>query len=279
MDLRVDRRVKQQNVDPIILTTDVLNAFEKGELSVVYQSKINVETRKVVGVEVLLRWSHPIYGYVPPEKWLKVAETAHLMRPLTQWVLSQAIAYLKATPKSSTTVAVNISPTIFDETLVDTVLTQLAQAGVPSMRLELELTEEAVPNDMSLLGKVVQQLRNHGIKVAIDDFGVGYSTMQYLVELPVDCVKIDKSIVQKAPTNKSAWLILRSLIELSHEIGLSVICEGVETAEQLEMVRSFGCDIVQGYFFGLPLSAEVAVARSNQEFNTGESKIGFLMER
>ena len=255
----------KNNANPIILTTDILSAFEKGELSVVYQSKIDVKSRKTIGVEVLLRWFHPIYGYIAPEQWLKVAESSNLMRTLTKWVLTQAVAYLKATSNSVSTVAVNISPTIFDEELIDDVLFQLAQADVPSTRLELEITEESVANDMRLLGEVVQKFRDHGIKVAIDDFGTGYSTMQYLVELPLDYVKIDKSIVQKALTNKSAWLILRSLIDLSHEIGLSVICEGVETPEQLEMVRLFGCDIVQGYLFGLPLSADGAVACSNRE--------------
>lgn len=238
------------------LAEDLRVALMTQQLHVVFQPKICAKTHHIVGAEVLLRWQHPIEGLISADRWVSIAESHNLMRPLTIWLIDQVISYLKSAGDSALPLAINVSPTILNGRFALHIIKALSTANVAPHLLEVEITESAPVRNMTNLANAVRLLQSKGLKVFLDDFGTGYSTMQYLVDVPVDGVKMDKSFVQQAPIVPAARLILRSLIELASEIGVTVICEGVETFDQLSLVKKLGAQVIQGFLTGKPMSAE-----------------------
>ncbi|MCE3230338.1 MAG: hypothetical protein K0R76_678 [Alphaproteobacteria bacterium] len=238
------------------LAHDLRAALMTQQLQMVFQPKVCALTHRTVGAEVLLRWQHPIEGLIPADQWVSLAETHNLMRPLTAWLVDQVLHSLKNAGEAALPLAINVSPTILDGAFALHVLKMMSIAGIAPHLLEIEITESAPVTNMTNLANAVRLFRSKGLKVYLDDFGTGYSTMQYLVDVPVDGVKIDKSFVQQASLIPAARLILRTLIELAHEIGVTVVCEGVETQEQLTLVKGLGAQIIQGYLTGRPMAPE-----------------------
>jgi EAL domain-containing protein (putative c-di-GMP-specific phosphodiesterase class I) len=238
------------------LAEDLRVALMTQQLHVVFQPKICAKTHNIVGAEVLLRWQHPIEGLISADRWVSIAESHNLMRPLTLWLIDKVISYLKDAGESALPLAINVSPTILNGKFALHIIKALNTAKVPTHLLEIEITESAPVPNMTNLANAVRLLQSKGLKVFLDDFGTGYSTMQYLVDVPVDGVKMDKSFVQQAPLVPAARLILRSLMELASEIGITVICEGVETFDQLSLVKRLGAQVIQGYLTGKPMSEE-----------------------
>ena len=243
------------------LANDLRVALMTQQLQVVFQPKVCADTQRIVGAEVLLRWLHPIEGLISAERWVSIAEAHNLMRPLTVWLVDTAISHLKSAGETALPLAINVSPTIMDGAFALHILKALNIANVAPHLLEVEITESAPVNNITNLANAVRLIQSKGVKVYLDDFGTGYSTMQYLVSVPVDGVKMDKSFVQQAPLIPAARLILKSLIDLAHEIGVTVVCEGVETVEQLVLVKNLGAQVIQGYLIGKPMSAEAFAAR------------------
>jgi EAL domain-containing protein (putative c-di-GMP-specific phosphodiesterase class I) len=238
------------------LAEELRVALMTQQLHVVFQPKICAQTHRTVGAEVLLRWQHPVEGLISADRWVSIAESHNLMRPLTVWLVDSVVAHLKNSGETALPLAINVSPTIMDGKFALYIVKTLNAAKVAPHLLEIEITESAPVPNMTNLANAVRLLQTKGLKVYLDDFGTGYSTMQYLVDVPVDGVKMDKSFVQQAPLVPAARLILRSLIELANEIGVTVICEGVETFDQLSLVKRLGAQIIQGYLTGKPMSAE-----------------------
>lgn len=243
------------------LAHDLRVALMTQQLQVVFQPKVCVHTHQTVGAEVLLRWRHPVEGLISADRWVSLAESHNLMRPLTVWLVDKVIYYLKNAGEMALPLAINVSPTILDGAFALHILKSLSIAGIAPHLLEIEITESAPVTNMTNLANAVRLLQSKGLKIYLDDFGTGYSTMQYLVDVPVDGVKMDKSFVQQAPLIPAARLILRSLIELAQEIGVTVVCEGVETLEQLTLVERLGGQVIQGYLTGKPMAPE-AFAKS-----------------
>lgn len=238
------------------LAHDLRLALMTQQLHVVFQPKVCAHTHQIVGAEVLLRWQHPVEGLIPADRWVSLAESHNLMRPLTVWLVDKVIHYLKNAGDAALPLSINVSPTILDGTFALHIIKTLSCANIAPHLLEIEITEAAPVTNMTNLANAVRLLQSKGLKVYLDDFGTGYSTMQYLVDVPVDGVKMDKSFVQQAPLIPAARLILGSLIELAHEIGVTVVCEGVETLEQLALVKRLGGEIIQGFLTGKPMSPE-----------------------
>ena len=234
------------------LAKELRLALMTNQLSLQFQPKVDVVAGKLLGAEVLLRWNHPTKGLIPADKWVAIAETNGLMRQLTCWLVDQTMEYLQKPEMAGMTLAINVSPTVFDGKMALYVIDALAKAKVAPSQLELEITESATVENLTNLASSVRLLQSRGVVVSLDDFGSGFATMRYLVEVPVKTVKIDKSFIQKAPLLPAAALVLRSLIELAREIGLSVVCEGVETRAQLNKVLNLGCTVIQGYLTGKP---------------------------
>ncbi|GAA4991370.1 sensor domain-containing protein [Kineococcus glutinatus] len=238
-------------------------ALESGQFVVHYQPQRDLRTGATTGVEALLRWRHPRQGLVLPDSFIPLAEQTGLIRPLTAHVLATALEQAARWAAAGTPlqVAVNVSArSLRDGSLVGEVLEQLERAGAPAHVLELELTESAVMAEPEAAMAVAAELREAGVRLALDDFGTGYSSLAHLRDLPVDVLKIDRSFLRDVDTNHRNASIVRSVIDLGHNLGMGVVAEGVETPAALELLRRMGCDQGQGYLFGRPVEAAGVLA-------------------
>ncbi|MGF7238216.1 MAG: sensor domain-containing protein [Frankia sp.] len=231
-------------------------AIEGDQLLLHYQPKIDLRTGAMRAVEALVRWQHPRHGLVQPGRFIPFAEQSNLVRPLTRRVLGLALDQARVwwEAGSELSVAVNVSARMLhDADLLATVQAELRRAAMPPEALELELTESAVMVNRRNAMKVVTQIRDAGIQMSVDDFGTGYSSLAYLRDLPVHKLKIDKSFVLNLASQPRDESIVRSIIDLAHNLRLRVIAEGIETAEVCTLLRQLGCDEGQGYFLGHPV--------------------------
>jgi diguanylate cyclase (GGDEF)-like protein len=234
-------------------------AIEQRELTLVYQPKIELATGRMVGVEALVRWHHPEHGFVPPDEFIPIAESTALIQPLGQFVLETALDQARCWQEAglSLHVAVNLSVrNLLEPTLVDRVAELVGRSAVTPGALTLEITESGVMTDPEAAIALLWGLRRIGIRLSIDDFGTGYSSLAYLKRLPVDEVKLDKSFVLNMTGDADDAAIVRSTIELAHNLGLQLVAEGVEDQETLDLLATLGCDLVQGYHLARPMPAD-----------------------
>jgi diguanylate cyclase (GGDEF)-like protein len=236
------------------LEHDLRGALEANQFHLVFQPQVRLDTTELTGFEALLRWKHPSRGLVSPAEFIPIAEENGLIVPIGEWVLRTACATAACWP--NLTIAVNLSPVQFrSRGLVAMVTSALAEAGLPPQRLELEVTETALLDDSEATIEILHQLRSLGVRVSLDDFGVGYSSLSYLRKFPFDRIKIDRSFVGTLGESPESIAIVRTIASLGAVLGVETTAEGVETIEQLEFVRECGCTAVQGYYFGRPCPA------------------------
>ncbi len=242
------------------MESSLRHAIENEEFVVYYQPVIDIKTRKIRGMEALLRWNHPENGIVPPIRFIPIAEESGLIIHIGEWVLKKACSQNKAWQDAGHEphiVSVNLSARQFQQQdLVEMITGTLEETGLEACWLELEVTESLAMNDLDLTVKILTKLREIGIKVSLDDFGTGYSSLNYLKSLPINTLKIDKSFVHDITENSSEEAIAKAVIAMAHSMNLSVTAEGVETEEQLVFLEKQSCDKVQGYYFSKPLPVE-----------------------
>jgi diguanylate cyclase (GGDEF)-like protein len=240
------------------LMMELRQAIAGNQFELHYQPKIDVVTERVVHAEALVRWNHPRHGIMRPDEFIPLAEQSGKISLITKWVIRQAVAQCAQWRRNGLdlTVAVNLSALdLFDSELPTFISGLLAEANLPPAKLLLEITESAVMTDTAYALKILADLKRRGLCLAIDDFGTGYSSLAHLKRLPVDELKIDKSFVLNLTENATDDLVIvRSTIELGHNMGLVVIAEGVETAESWHILKRLGCDMAQGYYMSPPLS-------------------------
>jgi diguanylate cyclase (GGDEF)-like protein len=242
------------------LESDLRHALERGEFSLHYQPKVEIASGLITGVEALLRWKHPVRGLVPPLDFIPLAEETGLIVPIGEWVLATACARTNAwqgrgLPKLS--VAVNLSARQFADSMLLAKLTRIIHAsGLDPAYLELEITESVVMANGECAVAVLEKLKHIGVQIAIDDFGTGYSSLAYLKRFPIDTLKVDRSFIRDIPADSGDMKITRAIVAMAHSLRLKVVAEGVETAEQLQFLRSLSCDAVQGYFLYRPLKED-----------------------
>jgi diguanylate cyclase (GGDEF)-like protein len=232
------------------------HALDRNEFELFYQPKVDIRGRQVCGVEALLRWQHPQQGLVDPGQFLPAAEQIGLMAPITSWVLVTALRQCKAWRDVGIEmpVSVNVSARSFQNPrLLERIQWALEQAGVEGSCLEIEITEDSLMGDIGRGAEMLAQLHRLGVAVAVDDFGTGYSSLSYLKRLPINTLKIDKSFLADVAQNGSDALIVRSIIDLGHNLGFRVVAEGVEDAAAWDLLTRLGCDAVQGYHISHPL--------------------------
>ncbi len=241
------------------LEADLREAVERGEFELRYQPQVDVITRKVTGVEALVRWHHPVRGIISPAEFIPLAEETGLIVPIGRWVLEQACREVAGWP-GTVRVAVNLSVTQFIQgSILSDVEIALDSAGLDPGRLEIEITESVMMRDHARSLALLQELRRRGVRVAMDDFGTGYSSLSYLRSFSFDRIKIDRSFVRDIEVSPNAQAIVRAITVLGESLGMSVTVEGVETAGQLDAVRRAGCAEIQGYLFSTPRpAAEIA---------------------
>ncbi len=238
-----------------LMEFELRNALEKKEFHVEYQPVVNSSSdHTLVGFEALLRWKNPKFGNVSPAKFIPVAEDARLIVPIGQWVLRQSCMDAMSWPET-TKVAVNISvDQLTSPSFVESVISALHDSGLPTWRLELEVTESIFLRDGGLAVQVLERIRGLGIKLSLDDFGTGYSSLGYLSNIRFDTIKVDRSFVQGAAKNKMESIaIIRAVVAMADSMDISTTAEGVENEEELKMIQQLGCKKIQGYYFGRPM--------------------------
>lgn len=235
-------------------------AVENEELSLAYQKQISLETGELVGCEALLRWHSPVLGEVSPEHFVPIAEDLGIIHELGNWVIDQACMdarMMHIELEHPFMMAVNVSPKqFFYGDIVATVRRALNRSGLAPEWLELEITEGVLIENPKETIQTLRRLRNMGVRVAIDDFGTGFSSLSYLMRYPIDKLKIDRSFINDLGLDQHDASLTAAIIAMAHSIGLMVVAEGVETTEQGQFLREFGCDIVQGFYFGKPLRTD-----------------------
>lgn len=248
----------QDSARRLTLAGDLRRAISGGELVVHYQPKVHLVTGRVTGLEALVRWSHPELGLLGPGEFIGIAEATGLVRPLTLEVLDAALRQCDAWRGAGIPVgvAVNLSVQhLLDDDLPSDVSRLLARHHLPADALELEITEGSIMSNPRRARDVLTELSDMGVRIAIDDFGVGYSSLGYLSELPVDVLKIDRGFVMRMAESGHEAMIVRTTVDLGHNLGLEVVAEGVESREIEELLRRDGCDLAQGFHFSRPLPA------------------------
>ncbi len=257
-----DAAMREGTVERLMTESALHHALERGELGCVYQPLVHVASSSAVGVEALVRWCHPALGTVEPDRFIPVAEESGLIVPIGAWVLEEAcrqLALWRARRSCSFgSMAVNLSARQFDDPgLVDLVRRALDRGRLPASSLVCEITESTLMRHAETSLAVLRALKAVGVVIAIDDFGTGYSSLNYLRHFPVDMLKIDKCFVQSIGEPDSVKIV-SAIVNLGHELGMTVVAEGVETAVQAQQLRRFGCDLAQGLWYAPPLSvAEV----------------------
>ena len=239
------------------IQTDLRWALEEGQFALHYQPLVDLASNRISGCEALLRWSHPTRGRVSPAEFIPIAEATGLIVPISEWVLREACRTASTWP-AEIGVAVNLSAMHFKSSgLVQTILNALAASGLSPGRLELEITESVLLLDGDKTLETLKQLRGLGVRIALDDFGTGYSSLSYLHSFPFDKIKIDRRFVSNITVEaQNALTIVRTIAQLARSLGMATTAEGVETQEQLELVRAEGCTEMQGYLFSPPIQAE-----------------------
>jgi diguanylate cyclase (GGDEF)-like protein/PAS domain S-box-containing protein len=242
-----------------LMESDLRVALEKNQLRMVYQPCVDASSEAVTGFEALIRWDHPEHGPVSPAEFIPLAEEIGLINEIGEWVMRTSCAEAAKWPPHIT-VAVNLSPIQFKSHALPTVVRMvLSDTGLPAHRLELEITEGVFLSNDDHVHDMIGSLKAIGVKLALDDFGTGYSSLSYLQRVPFDKIKIDRSFVTGAsdPQGRNAALI-RAMVGLASDLKMQTTAEGVETQEELALVRNLGCSLVQGYIFGKPMAAEEA---------------------
>lgn len=248
----------QHNPGRLTMMTELRQAIEQNQLSLKYQPKINIKTNQCVGVEALVRWDHPEKGQIMPDTFIHGAEKSGTIKALTQWVLRKAIEQSADWDKQGFHIdlSVNISARDFqDPNQLEFIGNLISTSALEPSRLILELTESAVMTDTQQAFDALSKMDKMGVRLAIDDFGTGYSSLNYLKRLPVDELKIDRSFVKDMVASKNDAAIVRSTIDLAHNLGLNVVAEGVEDQHVLDLLEEMNCDTIQGFFISKPLPA------------------------
>jgi diguanylate cyclase (GGDEF)-like protein len=231
---------------------ELREALAAGQLSLHYQVQTRISTDEILGYEALLRWHHPTRGTISPADFIPISEETGLIVPIGEWVLREACATAAKWPRPYR-IAVNISPVQIAHSDLPTILHEtLIETGLAPSRLELEITETTLINDMTRTLHVLRQIKAMGITVAMDDFGTGYSSLSTLQAFPFDKIKIDRSFVDRLPDNAQAVSIMRAILALGRSLNIPVLAEGIETAEHLRFLREEGCDEGQGFLLGRP---------------------------
>lgn len=252
-----DRKLQRS----VFITHALKTALDESQLRLYYQPKVCLKTGRVLGMEALVRWPHPEFGMIPPAEFVPVIETTLLVNPFTKWLIHHGIAQLAQWHKDGLEVSMslNFSMANFqDMSLIEELENLVGEYALRPQFVEIEVTETAVATNIGAIHDILLYLRQKGYRIAVDDFGTGQSSLNYLFELPFDVLKIDQVFVRAMCENSGAEAIVRSALLLAKELNLESVAEGVENLKELELLQAMGCGIGQGYHFARPMPAELA---------------------
>jgi|SRR5579871_1098422 len=267
-----DEAMHTQAVGRLRLESDLRTALAEHQLRIVYQPVVELDSRRVVSFEALLRWQHPTQGLISPYRFLAAAEDTGMLVSIAHWLMLQTCRQLRdwevnVASTQPLSVTVNLSARqLADARLANDIQDALRETGVDPARLQLEMTESVAAADPRLTITVLTHLKHMGIGVVLDDFGIGSSSLCGLRQFPIDALKIDRALIREMQTDRTACDLVEIIISLAHKLKLRVIAEGVETAKQVDMLRELGCELGQGFYFSQPLESKAALQfmRQNQ---------------
>jgi EAL domain-containing protein (putative c-di-GMP-specific phosphodiesterase class I) len=272
-----DTKMHREAVDLLVLENDLRRAIERGEFCLYYQPVVDMTNGDIAGFEALLRWNHPTRGLVSPGKFISVAEETGIIIAIGEWVLQEACQqmqrwHLRYPLEPQLTISVNLSGKQFAQPALIT--KALRETSLNPASLKLEITESVIMEDPRAASTLLQELKGQQIQSYVDDFGTGYSSLSYLHRFPMSAVKIDRSFISGiGPSGENAEIV-RTIVNLAHNLGMKVIAEGVETDDQRRFLLEMGCECAQGYFFSEPLSqedAEALIATAYASHQRGDS--------
>jgi len=242
------------------MTTDLRTALEQKQFELHYQPQIDLKSGTIMGMECLIRWIHPKFGFISPEKFIPIAEDLNLIVPIGDWVLHEAChraSEWNARRDEKLKVSVNVSANQFlDPNFKSTIVSNLQSSGLDPSCLVLEITESMLMGDVDKLANLLHDIKNLGVCFSLDDFGTGYSSLSYLKKFPIDELKIDRSFLLEVPQNNDDNSLVVAIIAMAHSLGQIVVAEGVEEIDQLEFLRQYNCDVIQGYYYSKPLNRQ-----------------------
>ncbi len=251
----------QSNVVEVIkLANDFKHAVAKRQLFLQYQPIVDMNSNEIIGFEALMRWMHPQSGVIPPDQFIPMAEDSGLIVEATEWAFREACQALQRIQRrlgsgKELFMSINFSATDFEEEDFFVKFSRiLRETGTPPQQIHLEITERLLLQQPTNVKETLEQCRALGMGVAIDDFGTGYSSLSYLHEYPINILKIDRSFVQKMSANPASTGLIRSILSLKENMGMKIIAEGVETIEEVELLREMRCSVAQGYYFARPMN-------------------------
>ena len=257
-----DQSMQKLVAERVQLEIQLRGALERNELHLAYQPQLNVDSDRTIGFEALLRWQHPKKGAIAPAQFIPIAEQTGLIKPIGAWVIDQACGQWRKWQDLGVEpgkIAINVSPMQFSlQAVADMVIAALERYQVPARALEIEITESCMMEAPANVVDLLKRLRARGVRVAMDDFGTGHSSLATLATLPIDTLKIDRNFVNGVHTDFARSQIMKAVLMLARDLGLETVAEGVETVEELSFLKSSGCDVVQGYLLSRPLDADNA---------------------
>jgi len=265
-----DQAMNQETNEHLEIEKSLYKALANNEFELYYQPQINLQTDKIVGLEALIRWNHPLKGLIAPGYFIHIAEESELILDIGNWVLREAMEQIKQWHDQGLNpgkMAINFAGKQLDSPkLISTVIGALKETGCKAKWIEMEIVERFIMKDTTKSIALLKRLRELGLDISIDDFGTGHSSLSYLKKLPITKLKIDQSFVQNLEESREDRAIARTIIELGRGLGLSVLAEGVETKEQRDFIYSNGCELMQGYLFSKPMNAkEMEIMLKNQQ--------------
>jgi EAL domain-containing protein (putative c-di-GMP-specific phosphodiesterase class I) len=269
-----DKAMHARAINLLQMETDMRRALEREEFILHYQPIVALENFRLRGFEALVRWQHPERGFISPMDFIPVAEETGMIVQLGEWVMREACAQMNRWQKCFPLdhplfITVNLSSKQFSQTqLISTFAAILEETGIRPQSVKLEITESVVMENIDTATDMLRQLRSLGVQLAIDDFGTGYSSLSYLHRFPIDTLKIDRSFVTRMANNPENVEIVRTIVMLAQVLGMDVVAEGVETKEQLKLLRDLRCEYGQGYYFSRPShpsDAEKIIVETNEK--------------
>jgi diguanylate cyclase (GGDEF)-like protein len=247
-------------IERVKMERHLRHALENKELDIHYQPQYDIGQKRIIGFEALLRWNNPQLGRVAPDRFIPVAEESHLIVPIGEWVLRTSCAFIREfRERTGETYAVSVNLSIvqiMQDQFVDMVEDAVASSGIPPCAVELELTESIFMESLCVVNKKLEYLRERGFRIALDDFGKGYSSLNCLMTLPISTIKIDKSFIDNIDNDPKYLFLIRNIVDIGHTFGLEVIAEGVENTEQTQLLAASNCRMIQGYWFSKPLPGD-----------------------
>ncbi|MGB4658129.1 MAG: EAL domain-containing protein [Mobilitalea sp.] len=258
-----DLRQEEDADERMLMESHLRKAVENGEMVLHYQPQVNITEHKIIGFEALVRWNSPVFGMVSPGRFIPVAEDTGTIIQLGNWILKEACLFSKELNRNSDSekmfVSVNISPLqIINPDFLEMINIAIHETEIEPDMLGIEITETALLESFGMVAEKMDILRRRGIHISLDDFGMGFSSLNHLRTLPIDTVKIDKSFIDDIIIDEKSHILTEEIIRISHKLGANIVAEGVEHEEQVELLKEYGCDIIQGYFYSKPLPKDDA---------------------